>query len=320
MELLKLILLSLLTFSLCFCAQVEILVALPTTAPISALPQSLSPLFPLTLTQPSNPTLLAKGTQTVYLIWYGNNINSSQENLLSYFINNLDKTSWFNILKQEYSPTVKLRYGSSITPKHFKRPNSYLGSTLTLDLIYQIIEDALISKAVPADPNGIYLVLGSERTFQYSGPSLNNALFHCADYCSLHFARPFPSSPTSIGRTGNYRGAYIGHPQRCLLFCSPLVNILHSPNKDVVGDAWANLIAGQVAAIITDPEPFTGFYDELSLAEAPDLCAWKYGTTEKVDSGANWNVQVGGKRFLLQQNWVKSRSICATSLATSSQN
>ena len=47
------------------------------------------------------------------------------------------------------------------------------------------------------------------------------------------------------------------------------------------------------------------------LISPADKCAWTFGKTERDDKGAKFNVIVGDRRYLIQQNWDPERQRCA---------
>ena len=51
----------------------------------------------------------------------------------------------------------------------------------------------------------------------------------------------------------------------------------------------------------TDPEG-SAWYDRQGNENA-DKCAWNFGATQTLTSGAKWNITVGTKHFMVQQNW-----------------
>jgi hypothetical protein len=60
---------------------------------------------------------------------------------------------------------------------------------------------------------------------------------------------------------------------------------------------------------VTDPD-LNAWFDG-SGEENGDKCAWNFGTTSAAPNGARYNVTLGGKNFLIQQNWVATTQSCA---------
>jgi len=63
---------------------------------------------------------------------------------------------------------------------------------------------------------------------------------------------------------------------------------------------------------VTDPD-LNAWYDSQG-AENADKCAWTFGTTYSVN-GSQANMNLGGRDFLIQRNWVNAppAGVCALS-------
>ena len=78
-----------------------------------------------------------------------------------------------------------------------------------------------------------------------------------------------------------------------------------STNGDRGVDAMASIIAHEVEEAATDPE-LNAWYDNNGYENA-DKCAWKFGTATTTDpNGFKWNITLGGKNYLVQQNWANA--------------
>ena len=72
----------------------------------------------------------------------------------------------------------------------------------------------------------------------------------------------------------------------------------------------ASIIAHELEESVTDPD-LNAWYDRRGYENA-DKCAWTWGSTHTTTAGGVGNITVGGKDFLVQQNWRASGG-CATS-------
>jgi len=63
-------------------------------------------------------------------------------------------------------------------------------------------------------------------------------------------------------------------------------------------------MAHELEEAVTDPD-LNAWYDRRG-AENADKCAWTFGTTSTLSTGAKYNVTLGGLRYLIQRNWVNS--------------
>jgi len=85
------------------------------------------------------------------------------------------------------------------------------------------------------------------------------------------------------------------------------------PNGDAQADAMASVLAHELEEAATDPE-LSAWWDSTG-AENADKCAWTFGTTYTA-GGAQANMTIGPRNFLIQRNWVNAGGgYCATSYA-----
>jgi hypothetical protein len=85
----------------------------------------------------------------------------------------------------------------------------------------------------------------------------------------------------------------------------PTCNALNgSPNNDPAADAEVNTLAHETEETNTD-EDLNAWYDS-NGNENGDKCAWNFGTTYRTANGATANMNLGGRDFLVQQNWVNA--------------
>jgi hypothetical protein len=142
-----------------------------------------------------------------------------------------------------------------------------------------------LANGLPSDPNGVYFVLTSKEVTETSG--------FCTQYCAWHTHGTINGTDIKYG--------FIGNPAQCPSACSAQTV---SPNGNMGADGMANLIAHELAETTTDPD-LNAWYDRRGYENA-DKCAWKFGTTQTLSTGAKWNVNFGSNYWLLQQNWVNA--------------
>ena len=65
-----------------------------------------------------------------------------------------------------------------------------------------------------------------------------------------------------------------------------LVHEIEETHTDAMGNAW---------------------FDRRGYENA-DKCAWNFGTTKTASNGGIYNVTIGSRNYLIQQNWVNSGS------------
>jgi len=83
------------------------------------------------------------------------------------------------------------------------------------------------------------------------------------------------------------------------------------PNNDPA-DAEVNTLAHEIEEANTDPD-LNAWFDRRGYENA-DKCAWTFGTTSTISTGAKYNVTFGTTHYLIQRNWKNSGSgSCALS-------
>jgi hypothetical protein len=81
--------------------------------------------------------------------------------------------------------------------------------------------------------------------------------------------------------------------------------LLPTPNDNFTTDAMASNLARLVSAVVTNPIR-TAWYDKYGL-ENSDKCVGQFGTTYTLPNGARANMRLGGRDWLIQQNWINER-------------
>lgn len=79
-----------------------------------------------------------------------------------------------------------------------------------------------------------------------------------------------------------------------------------SPNNDPGADAEVNTLAHEIEETTTDMY-LSAWYDSRGYENA-DKCAWNFGAYYTTPNGGIANIKVGGKDFLVQQNWINAGS------------
>lgn len=104
---------------------------------------------------------------------------------------------------------------------------------------------------------------------------------------------------------------FAGRADACISGCVAPQNQNSSPNNDVATDGMISVLAHEIVEAASDPD-LNAWYDA-SGQENADKCAWTFGTTKTASNGAAYNVVVGGKDYLIQQNWNAATQGCALS-------
>lgn len=215
---------------------------------------------------------------TVYLIWYGT-WNTGSRKIITDMIAGLGGSPYFNINSTYYNASnVRVMNSVMLGPQAFDTGYSRGKALSDADI------KAIVAAQNPKDTNGVYFVLTSQDVNETGG--------FCTQYCGWH------DHATINGRDIKY--AFCGNPARCLRACTmgwP------APNGDPGADGLASIVAHELVEATTDPD-LNAWYDTRGYENA-DKCAWTFGTTYTNGIGTS-NVALGGRDFLIQQNWVNT--------------
>ncbi len=222
------------------------------------------------------------GGARVYLIWYGLWGGSPTTTIVTDLVSSIGGSSYLDALT---------RYGNNaggLMPNNVQYNGSFddvysRGATLTNYDIGIIVSNAVVNGSLPPDPDGLYVVLTTADVEETSGFG--------TEYCGFH-------SLTSANGIA-LKTIFVGNPDRVPTKCKPQAV---GPNGSGAADAIANVLVNEIFDAMLDPE-FTAWYDKFAL-EPADKCAWSFGKTYKAPNGANANVAIGGRNYLLQQLWV----------------
>jgi hypothetical protein len=251
----------------------------------------------------------------VYPIFYGT-WSSTQKDIVNTFVNGISSTTWWNIEKTYTDSTGATVSGSVVSGQSYD-DNYSQGTSLDDNAIQTIVSNA-ITNGLPTDANGIYAVLTAGDVAETSG--------FCSQYCGWHTygkcvivqanCKGAEYSCISIIITGTINGAdikylFAGRADACVNGCVPSTNQQASPNGDVPVDGMISVLAHEIAEAGSDPE--LNAWTDASGQENADKCAWTFGTTQAASGGGQYNVVVGGKQYLIQQNWSAADQQCELS-------
>jgi hypothetical protein len=72
----------------------------------------------------------------------------------------------------------------------------------------------------------------------------------------------------------------------------------------------ASIVSHELEEATTDPD-LNAWYDRRGEENA-DKCAWTFGQTFTASNGSKYNMVLGSRQYLIQQNWVNaSGGYCA---------
>jgi hypothetical protein len=240
-----------------------------------------------------------QGTTTLYVIWYGNWASDPTTTVLIPHLASALGSSAYFLINTTYPDSSGGAPSGSLTFAGAVSDNYSHGPTLTVEDIQAIVSQKIDSVELPLNTLAIYLVIASSDVtdIQMDGTSF------CTPGASPHHG------------VGIYEGAYfkygfLGDPRRCPTsagpqFVAPNGGLLPTPNDNFTTDAMASNLARLVSATVTNPIG-TAWYDKYGL-ENSDKCVGQFGTTYTLPNGARANMRLGGRDWLIQQNWINER-------------
>jgi phosphate-induced protein 1 len=241
---------------------------------------------------------IVTGVPEVYFVWYGtwdnNADNTGVQFILTDFLSNLGGSPYFQINAMYENgiggaPSGAFFYSGAAIDRYSH------GLELTASDIAGIVENQILTGALPLTPSGIYVVLASADVS-------SNATGFCV-------ASALPHHGTGEALGTQFRYAFIGNPNRCPTIAAPQFFTggvqLPTPNQNLAADAMASTLAQLLSRVITNP---TGgaWFDRYGLENA-SKCVGQFGSTYATLNGARANLKLGLNDYLIQQNWVMGK-------------
>src|SRR2546423_4444614 len=230
---------------------------------------------------------------------------AADQSLVGYFLNNLGGSSYWNI-NSTYYDVIRSNQNfvtNSMAYSAFWAPDANAptaGEVVTADDMIYLIETGFANATLTYDPNTLYMI--------FTGPGVNlGGGFSTSNlqYCAWHSGYWFKGGPIVQFSAMPYDADFNpDHPSADGHICTYLTR---GPNGDLGADATVSAMAHETEETATDPVSvthnpyFLGWYDGFGEENA-DKCAYKYGKVY-VNNRDYWNMNIGQKPFLVQQNW-----------------
>lgn len=230
----------------------------------------------------------------------GTGAGSADGSLIGTFLRNVGGSPYYNI-NTSYSDASGRKLLNAVNYTGFWANNTNVpGATarVTNTNIRTMLQSGFNSGKLTYDANTVYTVFTAGKTNLGGGFG--------TQYCGYHTNM---NVSTNAG-TKNILVAVMpydyAYPSSCTMFSG-----VASPNGDPGADGEISVLAHEIEETQTDALG-NAWYDANGYENA-DKCAWTFGTTSTAGNGGKYNVTLGGKNFLIQQNWIASNGGCAMS-------
>jgi hypothetical protein len=234
------------------------------------------------ITYHNGPVMTATTGINLYYVWYGA-WSGSDQTIITDFGRALGGSPWYGI-NTTYTDAAKKPVVNKVTLAGQATAPFTKGSALSDAQIQSIVSETIGSGALPADANGVYVVLTAAGVTATSG--------FLTKYCGWHTHASMAAKDIKFSFVGDPTGASLAN-------CA--AQTASSPNGSPGVDALISVLAHEIVEAATDPD-LNAWFDR-SGAENADKCAWTFGTTYKATNGSTANMKLGARDFLIQRNW-----------------
>lgn len=225
------------------------------------------------------------------------NAGSFDGSLVGFFLSHLGGSSYFNI-NTTYTGSTGAKIANVVNYTQYWANNTSVPTGIQVVSDAQMVamlQSGFTNGSLSYDPNTLYAIFSAGQvnlgggfggqggtSFQYCayhthGTVTINGVNRIVLYAAMPYDAQYPSS------------------------CSDN----QAPNNDFGADAEVNTLAHETEETTTDMMG-NAWYDTRGYENA-DKCAWNFGTTTG-SAGHLSNITLGGKNFLVQQNWVNAGS------------
>jgi hypothetical protein len=228
------------------------------------------------------------GTNTLYIIYYGNFNDSTAQNdtktVINSFFEGVGGSGNYNVNtvyydKNQHHITNSLAFDPV---NNVYNDNYSIGTKVTQSGITTIVKNAITAGHLPLNTHAIYSVVTSA--------DASNSL---KGFCAYHSAAKVNGKWIIYAAVPDFGGS-------ALQGCSGSVqdyNEQNSPNDNLGADNVLDSFMHELSESVTDPlgNAWTGFGGENG-----DICNFNYGTTYTAPNGTHANTHFGNRDYLVQ--------------------
>jgi hypothetical protein len=210
---------------------------------------------------------------------------------IGYFLSHLGASPYFNI-NSTYTDGSTNHILNSVSYAGYWVNNDASAPTGTESVsdaqMVAMLQSGFSTGALKYDPSTLYAI--------FTPWKVNLGGGFGTQYCAYHTHGTVNGNQTVLYAAMPYDAAY---PSAC-------TNGTAAPNGDIGADAEVNTLAHETEETTTDMLG-TAWFDRRGYENA-DKCAWTWGSTYTTSNGGLANMNLNGKDFLVQQNWVNAGS------------
>jgi hypothetical protein len=250
---------------------------------------------------------IVTGVFRIYSIYYGPWVASDRQILVD-LIGNLGGTGYWNI-----NTTYTQAGGAHVTnavsggAKTIYDPAESVGSQMDGATMRAYLTNLFNTKQLPVDTNGLYTFfltpdVGDDNDGFCSGGSNDFCAYHTY-YTYNGKAIKYAIVPSPLHCSSTYGTASTNGVAHCAA-----ANIANSPNSSPAVDAMASAFTHEAEETATDPL-INAWLDNCGN-ESSDKCAYNYGATGAAVNGTTFNLQLGARQYLIQQQYSNVSQSC----------
>ena len=222
-----------------------------------------------------------------------NGAGSGDGSLVGFFLSHLGGTPYFNI-NSTYTDGSGAKIVNSVTYTQYYANNTSVpasGASVSDAQMVAMLQAAFDAGKLTYDAGTLYNI--------FTAAKVNLGGGFGSSYCAYHTHGTVTIN--GVARTVLYSAMPYNntYPGTC-------TNGTAAPNGDPGADAEVNTLAHEIEETTTDMMG-TAWFDRRGYENA-DKCAWTWGTTYTTANGGVANMNIGGKDFLVQRNWVNAGS------------
>jgi hypothetical protein len=216
---------------------------------------------------------------------------SADGSLVGFFLNHIGGSPYFNI-NTSYTNGSGTPIVNAVNYTQFWANNSVSvpsGTKRVSDnTMLSMLQSGFNTGKLTYDPNTLYAI--------FTQGSVNLGGGFGTQYCAYHSW----GNVTVNGVTRSVLYAAMPDDYAKPNACS---SGLASPNSDLHANAEVSTLVHEIEETTTDMNG-NAWWNSTTGQENADMCAWTWGTTYTTANGGVANVNLGGKDFLIQRNWL----------------